>query len=204
MHVRQVERREVLVVEGGPLASIGVVRLEGLGSPGILDDCVHAGSDLLHDPEVRVACSRPAPQGSACARAACAPCSRRRVRRGSRRWPGSRRGPGRSWRSEHVARVPSRARSPRCLVPLAWLLPLIAHVDRRRRALEDESSPTTLASSGIACTAVRACADDADALPVQIDVVVPARRVERLAIERLHPVDACGFGVVRMPLARIT
>ena len=54
MHVGQVERGQVLVVEGGPLAAVGVVRLERLGGGRVVHDGVHPGPDLLHDPEVGV------------------------------------------------------------------------------------------------------------------------------------------------------
>ena len=54
VHVRQVEGRQVLVVERRPLASVGVIRLEGGRGLGVLHDGVHASPDLLHDPEVAV------------------------------------------------------------------------------------------------------------------------------------------------------
>src|SRR5262249_21430986 len=54
MDMRQVERREVFVVEGGPLAPVRVVRLEGRSGLGVRYDRVYPSPDLLHDAEVRV------------------------------------------------------------------------------------------------------------------------------------------------------
>ncbi len=54
VHVGQVEGRQVLVVEGRPLAAVGVVGLERLRRLRVFDDRVHPRADLLHDPEVGI------------------------------------------------------------------------------------------------------------------------------------------------------
>ena len=68
--------------------------------------------------------------------------------------------------------------------------PLVADVDRRRRALEHVQLADDLGQLGDRLHGRGAGADDADPLALQVDVVVPARRVERLALERLHALDA--------------
>ena len=68
-------------------------------------------------------------------------------------------------------------------------LPLIAHVDGRGRALEDEELAGDLGQLGDRLHCRGAGADDPDALSMEIDVVVPPRGVERVARERLHAVD---------------
>ena len=67
---------------------------------------------------------------------------------------------------------------------------LVAHVDRGRRALEDVELADDLRELRDRLHRRRAGADDADRFAAQVDVVVPARGVERLALERLHAVDA--------------
>ena len=52
VHVGQVERRQVVVVEADPLAVLAPVRLELLGGLGILDDLVDPSPDGLHALEV--------------------------------------------------------------------------------------------------------------------------------------------------------
>jgi len=54
VHVGLIERRQILVVERRPLAPVGVIRLEGLGSRWVVDDFIDSSSDLFHDPKVRV------------------------------------------------------------------------------------------------------------------------------------------------------
>ena len=80
------------------------------------------------------------------------------------------------------------------LALLVGRLALVADVDRRRRALEDVELLGDLGQLGDRLHGRRARADDADRLALQLDVVVPARRVERLALVRLHPVDAGQLG----------
>ena len=69
-------------------------------------------------------------------------------------------------------------------------LALVAHVDGRRRALEDVELADDLGELGHDLHRSGTGADDADALALEVDVVVPARGVERLALERLHALDA--------------
>ena len=52
-----------------------------------------------------------------------------------------------------------------------------------------KSSPGHLGQLGDRLHCRRSGADDPDALSVEVDVVVPPRRVERVALERLHPAD---------------
>ena len=52
--MRQVEGRQVFVVERRPLAAIRIIGLEGRGGLWILHDGIHARPDLLHDPEIGI------------------------------------------------------------------------------------------------------------------------------------------------------
>ena len=52
VHVRKVESRQVLVVEGDAFAVLAVPRLELLGGRWVVDDLVDPRPDLLHDLEV--------------------------------------------------------------------------------------------------------------------------------------------------------
>ena len=80
--------------------------------------------------------------------------------------------------------------------PLGVGRPVVAHVDRRRRALEYVEFLRVRAEVGHGLHRGGAGADDADDLVLQVRqiragvVVVPARRVERMALERLHARDA--------------
>ncbi len=52
VHMRKVEGRQVLVVEGDAFAVLAVPRLELLGGRWVVDDLVDSRPDLLHDLEV--------------------------------------------------------------------------------------------------------------------------------------------------------
>ena len=85
-------------------------------------------------------------------------------------------------------------RPARLLGPLGYLLwvglALVAHVDRRRRPLEHVQLADHLGDLGDDLHGGGTGADDAHPLAFEVDVVVPARRVERLAREGSHAVDA--------------
>ena len=77
--------------------------------------------------------------------------------------------------------------------------PVVAHVDRRRRALKYIEFFRVCAEIRHRLNGGRARADDADDLVLQVRqiragvFVVPTRRVERMALERLHARDARQF-----------
>ena len=79
--------------------------------------------------------------------------------------------------------------------PLRVRRPVVAHVDRRRRALEDVQLLGGLAEVGDDLHGAGPGADDPDDLVAEVlevlarELVVPARGVERRALERLHAVD---------------
>ena len=60
MDVRQVKRRQELIMEGRPLATIGVIRFQSCRRIRVINDLVGAPlftdafADLLHDPEAGV------------------------------------------------------------------------------------------------------------------------------------------------------
>src|SRR6516162_1343231 len=54
MDVRQVEGRQVFVMEGRPLAAIRVVGFQRGRRLWVLDDRVHPGPDLLHEAEAGI------------------------------------------------------------------------------------------------------------------------------------------------------
>ena len=94
--------------------------------------------------------------------------------------------------------------------PLGIGRPVGAHVDRRRRALEDVQLLGGRAEVGHALHRGRAGADDADALVAQAGevavgvaagvVVVPAAGVERVPAERLDAGDRRQLGPVQRPV----
>ena len=97
--------------------------------------------------------------------------------------------------AEILAKRARRARAQpgslrHCSISSVGRGPLVAHVDGGRGALEDVQLADDLGQLGDGLHGGGAGADDADPLAVQVDVVVPARGVERLALERLHALDA--------------
>ncbi len=192
--MRQVEGRQVLVVERRPLAAVGIVGLERRRDLRVLDDGVHAGADLLHDAEIGVELLQEellgaefpfvllaflevgdlagevvvvGPHGGAAGRDPGEPGP-------PGPGPAGFVGPGRTLLIGGGA--------------------LVAHVDGGWRALEDVEFADDLGEFGNRLHRRGAGADDADALTLQVDVVVPAGGVEGLALERPHPFDARQLG----------
>ena len=54
MDVRQVKRRQELIMEGRPLATIGVIRFKSCRGIRVINDLVDPAPDLLHDPKAGV------------------------------------------------------------------------------------------------------------------------------------------------------
>ena len=74
-------------------------------------------------------------------------------------------------------------------------LALVADVDRRRCALEDVELLGHLGQLGDRLHGGGTGADDPDHLALEVDVVAPPGRVERLALVRLHALDARQLGL---------
>src|SRR5579885_2193641 len=189
MDVRQIKGRQVFVVKGRPLASIGIVRLQRGRRFRILDDRIHPRPDLLHDAEVGIELLLD------------------QLLRGELAFifsglpevldlagqivvvglDGG--AAGRYLREASTPRAgPSRLPGPG-LPLLVGRRALVAHIDRGWRALEHVELPDNLGDFGYHLYRRRAGADDADGLAAQVDVVVPARGVKRDALEFLHPRD---------------
>ena len=200
MHVRAVERVEVLVVETRPLAELAVVRLERLRRRRVGDDRFHSGTDLLHLLEVgefhggheALWCEVALPSLHPDEQVAddVGPAVVDEV---------FRLGDSRDQVVEvlHPPFLPARLQTSG---PLGVGGPVVADVDRRRRALEHEQFLRRCSEVGHALHRGGTGADDADALVGQAHetavriaarvVVVPPTRVEAVALERLDPFDA--------------
>ena len=207
-----VERLQVLVVEAGPLAELPVPRLEALGRVRVLDDRVDPGPDLLHLLEVGVLVGRHHPLGgelvrrelhdlAADAAGQVGPAVHHQVFLG------------------HAAGlVGGEVLQPPLLParrvdggePLRVDRVVVAHVDRRRRALEDVELLARRGEVGDALHRRGAGADDADPLVGQLVhrrpdrvaagvVVVPAAGVEGVALEVLEAGDAGELRHVQRP-----
>ena len=194
VHVGFVERGQVLVVEGRTLAPIGVVGLEGLGGLLVGHDGIDPGADLLHDPEVRLELLLDQLLGREATRMLLALLevvddAREVVVVGL---------DGGTTLGDASKASPPRTGPTLLLLPGLDLFlgrgPLVAGVDGRRRALEDVQLAHHLRQLGNGLHRRCPGADDANPLPGEIDVVVPARRVERVTLEGLHSFDASQLG----------
>ena len=199
VHVRPVERRQVLVVEARPLAELAVPRLQLLGRRRVLDDRRRRGRG-------------PAPSSGSRRAPSARPFSSAESRRPS-------------WRLAVLAAMPvslrkmsvqpSATRSSSWSPPLTRMLKLsirrccqpgverggpvgiglavVAHVDRRRRALEDVELLGRLAEVGDALDRRGAGADDADALVGEL-VEVPVGVAAGVARSPSGWCGTCGPG----------
>ena len=172
MDVRPVERRQVVVVEARPLAHEHVPGLQRLGGRLVLDDLVDAPVDAHHVVDVGVLL---AADLLLARRARPARSSALGQLRGSRMCFTRR------------ACLPARLQRRR---PLRIGRPVVADVDRRRRALEDVELLGRLAPRrGIVCTAEAPVPMMPTTLSGRFSrscagvVVVPARGVEGMALE---------------------
>ena len=190
----QVEGGQVLVVEGGALAAVGVVRLEGFRRGRVLHDGVDPAPDLLHHLEVLVELVlRPLVGREAAVEAL--PLPEVLGAAGQVVVVGPHRG---AQLRDPAEPGPPGPGPTRLLAPLLDLLGrgglLVAHVDGGGGALEHVELTDHLGQLGDGLHGRGAGADDPDGLAVQRDVVVPARRVERVTLEALHTPDAGQFG----------
>ncbi|CAB4886351.1 unannotated protein [freshwater metagenome] len=172
-HVRLVEAREVLVVERWPLAAVRVVRLQGCSSNRVRHDRVDARTNLFHDAKVGLELLLEKLLGRQlplvllallevlhlAGQVVVVTLDGRAARRDARETfaPGA---------------------SPAGLVgPLLHLLlgggALVTHIDRGWRALEDVQVPSNLRELRDHLYGCCAGADDADALALEVHVIVP-------------------------------
>ena len=197
LHVRPIERVEIFVVETRPLAELPVVRLQRRGGVRVAHDLIDARAHLFHFLEVREFhhCGHLLRRLVAVGRA---------LRKSAEIADDV--GPAvgnqvfflEAAGNEHVEvghtfLLPTRLER---LCPLRIGRPVVAHVDRRRRALEDVQLFRGSAEMRHALHGGRAGADHRDAFVAQLRqiaggiaarvVVVPTARVERVALERLH------------------
>ena len=197
-------------MEAGPLAELAVVRLERLGGVRVVDDRLDPRADLLHLLEVgqlhrvhqalgRHVTLAAAESDQQLADDVGPAVVDEILGLGDARHEGV--------EVLHPALLPARLERRR---PLRVGRPVGAHVDRRRRALEDVQLLGAGAEVRHALHRGGARADDADALvgePVEAAVgvaagvvVVPAARVERVALERLDAGDARQLRPVQRPV----
>ena len=194
VHVRQVERGQVLVVEGRALAAVGVEGLQRRCRLRVLHDRVHARANLLHDAEVGVELlvQQLLHRQRALVLLALLELGDLAGEVVVVGLDG-----GAAGRDLREARAPCPRPTGLVGPGLDLLLrggALVAHVHRRRRALEHVQLAHDLRELRDHLHGGGAGADDAHALALQVDMVVPARGVEGLALELAHALDARELG----------